>query len=412
MEVILWLGLAVVLGILVALDLGVFHRNAQLRTVGESLAWSLGWISLGLAFNLFVYFAYQHHLFGIGIEIGMDTDGPQAALQYLTAFLVEKSLSLDNIFVIAMVFTYFKIPLEHQYRVLFWGVLGAFVMRLILIVAGLDLIARFAWLTYVLGALLLASAVKLLVDRHDNLDPGKNVAVKLLRRVFPISDDFNGQRFTIVRNGQRMATPLLVALVTIESADLMFAVDSIPAVFAVTPDPFIAFSSNAFAILGLRSLYFVVAPLIEKFRYIKLSLIFVLALIGVKMMLVHHYPVPTIVSLAGILGILGVGIAASIVGGVRDSNALPSPVEADLEHLMLVSVRAARRVVVAVIGGTVLLGGIVMIVLPGPAFLIVPLGLGILATEFVWAARWLDKAKREAVRLAARFRGEKPVDPE
>ena len=327
MIAVFWVGLFALLVAALALDLGVFHREARAQSVREALAWSGVWIGSALVFCAFVYVAYDHHWLGIGVVLGPDLDGRQAALQFLTAFLVEKSLSLDNIFVIATVFTYFAIPLASQYRVLFWGVLGALVMRVVFIVSGLALVERFAWTTYVFGAFLLFTAAKMLVDRHDNLEPGKNPMVRLASRWLPVTAELHGDSFFVERGGRRAATPLFMALLVVETSDLLFAVDSIPAVIAVTRDPFLAFSSNAFAILGLRSLYFVIAPLIGRFRYLKLSLIFLLAFVGVKMILAHHFEIPTLVSLAFLLGILAVGVLASLVGAGRDTSVVPSPMD-------------------------------------------------------------------------------------
>jgi tellurite resistance protein TerC len=311
--------LAVLLVGMLALDLGVFHRRAHAQTTGEALAWSLFWIATSLCFNALIYFAYENHWMGAGLVVGHELDGRQAAIEFFTAYVLEKSLSLDNIFVIAMIFTYFEIPLENQHRVLFWGVTGALVMRAIFIVSGLALVERFVWTTYVFGGVLLATAVKMLVERDDNLRPEKNALVCLVEKRFSVTSDFHGPAFFARCEGRRVATPLFLALIVVETSDLLFAIDSIPAVIAVTRDTFLAFSSNAFAILGLRSLYFAIAPLIGRFRLLKLSLIFILAVVGIKMLLAHHYPIPTTVSLAVILGILGVGISASVLGAKREA---------------------------------------------------------------------------------------------
>ncbi len=393
MIAVFWLGLFALLLAALALDLGVFHREPRAQTTGEALLWSLVWIGSGLAFNVFVYFAYQNHWLGIGLALGHELEGREAAAQFLTAFLVEKSLSLDNIFVIATLFTYFAIPLASQYRVLFWGVFGALVMRMVFIVSGLALVERFAWTSYVFGAVLIATAVKMLIDRHDNLDAEHNGLVRLLERWLPVTASLHGTAFFVRNETGRAATPLLLALLAVEASDLLFAVDSIPAVIAVTHDPFLAFSSNAFAVLGLRSLYFVIAPLIARFRYLKLSLVFLLAFVGVKMLLTHHYEIPTAVSLALLVGILGVGVVASIAGSHRDTAALPSPMEGDLENLVKTTLRTAQRVVVGVVGATVLLLGVAMLVLPGPGLIAIPFGLVILSSEFVWARRWLRRVR-------------------
>ncbi len=330
--VLVWLGFLALIGVVIALDLGVFHREPRTPTLREALGWTGVWVALALAFNVGVFYLYELNPQGWD----MDTDqltGRQAALQYLTGYLVEKSLSVDNIFVIAMIFAYFQVPAAYQHRVLFWGILGAVVLRGIMIVGGLALIERFEWLTYLLGALLIYSAAKMMLIRHDNVDVAGSPVIGLVQRYLPVTPDFHGDRFFVPVNGVRHATPLFVALVLVEFSDVMFAVDSIPAIFAVTRDPFIVFTSNIFALLGLRSLYFVLAGLMGRFRYLKTSLVFLLGYIGVKMLLVHHHPIPTHVSLAIIAGILSVGILASLQAH-HDTAPLRSPLgePKDEEH--------------------------------------------------------------------------------
>jgi tellurite resistance protein TerC len=411
---IFWIGLLVVLVSMLALDLGVFHRRVREQTTGEALAWSLLWISTALCFNAFIYFAYENHWMGIGLVVGHEIDGRQAAIEFFTAYVVEKSLSLDNIFVIAMIFAYFEIPLENQHRVLFWGVAGALVMRALFIVSGLALVEHFAWTTYVLGAVLLATAVKMLVERQDDLHPEKNALIRVVERHFAVTSDFHGPAFFARCDGRWVATPLFLTLIVVETSDLVFAIDSIPAVIAVTRDTFLAFSSNAFAILGLRSLYFAIAPLIRRFRLLKLSLVFILAFVGVKMLLTHHYSIPTVVSLSVILGILGVGIIASVLGAKRDLVYVVSPVEGELDGLVRVSLRGARRIAIALIGSTALLLGVAMLILPGPGLLVIPIGLALLSTEFVWARRWLARIRKAAACSPARdaVARSAPIDPE
>jgi tellurite resistance protein TerC len=240
-------------------------------------------------------------------------------------YVLEKTLSLDNIFVIAMVFSYFRVPLIYQHRVLFWGILGAVILRGLMIGIGVALINRFDWVTYVFGAFLLYSAVRMLMLRQETLEPGDNPLVRLARRWIPVTDSYHGRHFIVRVDGKLMATPMLLALLLVESSDVMFAVDSIPAIFAVTRDPFIIFTSNIFAILGLRSLYFVLAAYMERFRYLKHALVFVLAYVGVKMIISNHYHIDDLASLSIIFGILLVGVLASIRGGARDPVPLRSP---------------------------------------------------------------------------------------
>jgi tellurite resistance protein TerC len=326
MTVPVWIAFIVFVVTMVALDLGVFHRKGKVITIRSALAWSAFWIALALLFNLLVFMLYENNYTwaSLGTE---HLTGREAAAQYLMGYVLEKSLSLDNIFVIAMVFSYFRVPLAMQHRVLFWGILGAVVLRGVMIGLGVALINRFDWITYIFGAFLLYSAVRMLMLRNENLEPGENPLVKLAQRWVPMTHEFHGHQFLVKVNGKVVATPLLLALLMVESSDVMFAVDSIPAVFAVTRDPFIIFTSNVFAILGLRSLYFVLATYMERFRYLKHSLVFVLAYVGIKMIISNHYDIPDVASMSIIIGILAVGVLASIKGGTKDPVPLRSPLE-------------------------------------------------------------------------------------
>ena len=394
MPLSVWIAFLVFVALMVALDLGVFHRAARVITVPEALAWTAAWIVLALVFNVAVFYLYGENWTALGIRTEHLT-GEQAALEFFTGYLLEKSLSVDNIFVIAMIFAYFQVPAEQQHRVLFWGIFGAVVLRGIMIAGGAVLIDRFDWIVYLFGALLIFSAVRMMVMRHDSLEPERNPFVRAAKRMFPVTDEYHGSHFFIVRDGRRFATPLFLALILVETSDVMFALDSIPAIFAVTREPFLVFTSNIFAILGLRSLYFALAGLMHRFRYLKSSLVFLLAYVGVKMMLSHHHPIPNNVSLAIIGGILSVGVLASIWGG-RDTAALESPVPPKFLKIANLTYRQARRTVILVLGSTVLLIGIALIVLPGPAFIVIPAGLSILAIEFAWARRWLNRIKDAA----------------
>jgi tellurite resistance protein TerC len=396
MSAVIWIGFLIFVVALVLLDLGVFHRKSHEIKVPEALAWTAAWVALALVFNAFVYFLYDNNWLGWANASVHQLNGQQAAIQFFTGYLLEKSLSVDNLFVIAMIFSYFRVPLSEQHRVLFWGILGALVLRGIMIFAGVALIERFDWLVYVFGLLLLASATKMLLVRHDNICPDKNIAVRLARKLYPFSPDFDGSRFFTIKNGQRMATPLFLTLVLVETSDVVFAIDSIPAILAVTRDPFLVFTSNVFAILGLRSLYFALAGMMDRFRYMKMSLVFLLAYIGVKMLLSHHYPIPNLVSLAIIGGLLSVGVAASIVGGARDTAALVSPIVDELDRLAVLTYKQAKRVVILIVGSTILIVGVIMIFLPGPAILVIPLGLTLLAAEYAWARLWLRKFRKMA----------------
>jgi len=313
MTVLLWCGfLALILGLLV-FDLFFVNKDAHVIPMRTALGWTTFYAILAVAFGGLLYLLFRNGWVGAGTEFGVGLTPEQALVQYLTAWLLEQSLSLDNVFVIALVFAYFGVPLSQQHRVLFWGIIGVLVMRGIMIGLGAILIARFDWIIYVFGALLLLTAGKLLFSGDSEVDPGKNLFVRLFRRIYPVTDGFRGARFFVEEGGRRAMTPLFLALVVVESSDLLFAVDSIPAVFAVTQDPFLVFTSNIFAILGLRSLYFTLAGLMERFHHVKSALVFILAFVGVKMMLSHHVKIPDLVS----LGLIAVALTAGVLVSLR-----------------------------------------------------------------------------------------------
>lgn len=294
---LLWAGFIVFVLIMLAIDLGVFHKKAHEVSLKEAGIWSLVWIALAAVFNVGVYVWF----------------GSQRALEFTTGYVIEKALAVDNIFVFVVVFSTFAVPAIYQHRVLFWGVIGALIMRAGFIFAGGAFLQRFHWAIYVFGALLALTGVKLLIQRNQVMRPEENLLVRWFKRIFPTTTEPHGDKFIVRKNGRRYATPLLLALVAVEVTDLIFAVDSIPAIFAVTTDPFIVFTSNIFAILGLRSLYFVLAGIITKFVYLKVGLSFVLVFVGAKMLLMDVYKVPIAASLGVIAGILGLSILASMV---------------------------------------------------------------------------------------------------
>ena len=285
--------------VMLALDLGVFHRKAHEVKFREALSWSIVWVVLALIFNAGVWHWY----------------GEQKGLEFLTGYLIEKSLSVDNIFVFVVLFTSFAVPPALQHRVLFWGILGALVMRAIFIAAGTLLIAKFHWVIYVFGALLIVTGIKLLLKPEAHIDPTKNPLYKLFRRLIPATEGFRGPAFLVKEGGRWLATPLLAVLVAIEATDLVFAVDSIPAISAVTRDPFIIFTSNIFAILGLRAMYFLLAGVIDRFVYLRVGLAAVLMFVGVKMTIAGLIKIPTVVSLSVIAAILGLSIVCSLLKG-------------------------------------------------------------------------------------------------
>lgn len=290
---LLWVAFTVfVLGLL-ALDLGVFHREAHELGVREALAWTVVWISLALLFNLGVYFWY----------------GSERALEFLTGYVIEKALSVDNVFVFLVIFSAFSVPPKLQHRALFWGVIGALVTRGIFIVLGAALLNRFHWMAYLFGAFLVFTGIRLLVQRGGEIHPERNPLFRLFRRFIPTVSDYRGSHLIVVEAGKRYATPLLLVVVAIEATDIVFAIDSIPAIFAVTKDPFIVYTSNIFAMLGLRALYFALAGVVGKFQYLKVGLSLLLVFVGAKMLIAGIYAVPIPLS----LGVIAATIAGSIV---------------------------------------------------------------------------------------------------
>jgi tellurite resistance protein TerC len=314
---LVWIAfLTLFLGLLM-LDLSVLHRDSKTLSVRQALFWTAVWISVAMSYTGVVYGLYEYRWLGFVPGPGV-ADGTDAVVQYVTGYLLEWSLSVDNIFVIALIFSYLKIPPQYQYRVLFWGIVGAIVLRGMMIAAGTTLLHHFDWMFYVFGAILLLSALRMLRNGEDAHDVGNSFPARLVRRFVPVKAELDGSHFFVRENGRLFATPLFVALVMVELTDVVFAVDSIPAILAVTRDPFLVFTSNAFAILGLRSLYFAVAGLMAMFRYLRYSLVLILAFVGMKMLLVSHFHVPNLVSLAIILGTLALGILASVIATRRD----------------------------------------------------------------------------------------------
>lgn len=307
----LWLGFNLfVLGML-ALDLGVFHRKAHAVSLKEAAIWSIVWIVLALIFNLGIY------LFWDEVSYASSYTNREAALAFFTGYLIEKSLSVDNIFVFVLIFTFFAVPAAYQHRVLFWGIIGALLMRGALIAIGAALLKEFHWIIYVFGAFLIFTGIRMALHKNEQLHPEQNPLVKLLRKLMPVTDGYEGDKFFIRRAGKLMATPLFLVLLLVESTDLVFAVDSIPAIFAITDDPFIVYTSNVFAILGLRSLYFLLAGVVDKFHYLKLGLSVVLVFVGIKMVIVDLYKIPVGLSLAVIATILTTSIVASLIRARR-----------------------------------------------------------------------------------------------
>jgi len=309
---LVWAGFLALFLLLLFLDLSVLHRESAELSVRQALFWTLVWVSVACSFTFVIYGLYEYRWLGFVPGPGV-ADGMDAVVQFVTGYLLEWSLSVDNIFVIALIFAYLKIPALYQYRVLFWGIVGAIVLRGLMIVAGATLLRHFDWMFYVFGAVLLLSALRMLRDDDAERDFGSSFPARLVRRFVPVTDKIERARFFVRQEGRLFATPLFVALVMVELTDVVFAVDSIPAILAITRDPFLVFTSNAFAILGLRSLYFAVAGLMAMFRYLRYSLVLILAFVGVKMLLVGKYHVPNMVSLGIIVGTLAGGIVASLI---------------------------------------------------------------------------------------------------
>jgi tellurite resistance protein TerC len=302
----LWIGFNVFVLAMLALDLGVFHRKAHAVSGREALAWSIVWISLSLVFNAVIYFYWDRMM------PNSTYTNSEAALAFFTGYLIEKSLSVDNIFVFILVFSFFAVPAAYQHRILFWGILGALVMRGMLIAIGAALLEQFHWIIYIFGAFLIFTGIRMAWQHEENVQPDKNPVVKFFRKFMPVTENFERDKFFVRRADKLMATPLFLILLVVESTDLIFAVDSIPAIFAVTQDPFIVYTSNVFAILGLRALYFLLANVMDMFQYLKFGLSAVLVFIGIKMVIVDFYKIPIGVSLAVVASILTISILASL----------------------------------------------------------------------------------------------------
>ena len=307
-RLILWIAFNLfVLGML-ALDLGIFHRKAHAVSIKEASIWSAVWILLALVFNLGIYFVW----------------GQEKALEFLTGYVIEKSLSVDNLFVFLMIFQYFATPAIYQHRILFWGIVGALVMRAIFIATGAALLENFHWMIYVFGAFLMVTGIKMLLQGDEKLEPDKNPVVRLFQRWVPVTNEYQGQRFFVRREGKIHATLLMLVLIVVETTDVIFAVDSIPAIFAITTDPFIVYTSNVFAILGLRALYFMLAGVMQMFVYLKVGLSFVLCFVGAKMLVVDFYKIPIGISLGVVAGILILSVAVSLLVRWKEEGVLLS----------------------------------------------------------------------------------------
>jgi tellurite resistance protein TerC len=469
---LIWVGFIVFVLAMLALDLWVVNRGSHVISAGKALRWTGFFIAVALAFNVLVYLMYEHHLLGIGERVGSDLSGKDAALQYFTGWLLEYSLSLDNVFVIALIFRHFAVPKQYQHRVLFWGILGALVMRGVMIAAGAALIHRFHATIYVFGALLLLTAIRLMFTGEKEPEPESGFVFRTARRLLPVAapphqrpmlscpqcgqaleslpiaadvrtcpecgsgipalapgqgtgpvqgrasdlpppyPDEHGDRFFLRQAGRLMVTPLFLVLLVVETTDVVFAVDSIPAIFGVTQDPFLVFTSNVFAILGLRTLYFALAAVMDKFRYLKTALVFVLAFVGIKMLLpLVGTEISIELSLGIIAGLLGAGVAASMLVSRRERLRRPAPVE-DFAEAAEEAWRRSRRWVILTIGLSIVVLSIPIGLLPGPGGLFVAFGgLALLATEFVWARHLLKRVRERTHAVTDVFIGPRPTRP-
>ena len=386
-----WVGLAAALMVLLCVDL-IRHRDDHEPSPREAGVETLAWIGCGL-------------LFGAVVAAVL---GGQAFGEYISGYLIEKSLSVDNVFVWSILFSAMAIPVKYQHRVLFWGIFGALALRLTFILVGSALIARFFWLLIPFGLFLVFTGAKIVRHRSDEGDTAKATGLSLLRRVIPVSDELNGRRFLTRINGRRAATPLLAALVVVELTDVVFAVDSVPAVLAVSNEPFLIFASNAFAILGLRAMYFLLANARQRFHYLSHALGGILVFVGIKMTVSHWYHLNTYLS----LGVICAMLAAAVVFSERKTRRLaivdasselsqtsPARLGGEVSRLVVllrVLWRTGQRSLVIIGGVALLLGGVAMLVLPGPGLLVIVAGLALLAREFVWARRALDYTKTKA----------------
>jgi len=297
-SIFFWIGFHFFIFFMLALDLGVFNKRVHKIAVKEALIFSGAWISLALLFSIFVYYQF----------------GKTSALEFLTGYVIEYSLSVDNIFVFILIFTYFSVKAQYQHKILFWGILGALIMRGIFIFAGVTLINKFHWIVLIFGGFLVITGIKMLFQKETAVDPEKNQLVKVFRKFFPVSETLHGSKLLIKQEGKLLATPLFLVLLVVESSDLIFAVDSIPAVLAISKHPFIIYTSNIFAILGLRSLYFAVSGIMAYFRYLKVGLAFILSFVGFKMLASYfHFEISILLSLAIIISILVISILASVL---------------------------------------------------------------------------------------------------
>lgn len=393
---LLWVIFIFTVVALLLLDIGLLHRRVTQLSFLEAIALSAFWIVIGLAFGVFIYFAYEQAWLADYIPV-TELTGQQAITQYLTAYLLEKSLSLDNLFVIAVILQSRNIPLHYQHRILFYGIAFAILLRSIIIISGIQLIEIYSWMNYLFAALLIFAAFRLFINHMRIKQRASNKLVTLVTRYIPVTDTIQDGRFFVRQGKTLLLTPLFIAMLMIESADLVFAIDSIPAVLSISRDAFIVVSSNIFAILGLRALYFLVASAMAQLHYLKISLIIILLLAATKMLLLHTYPVDAATSLVIVSLVLVTGIIVSLLRKDREPLFASSPIAVEMGRIYDLTFAGLRRIIILVLGISVVIVGIIMIFTPGPAIVVIPAGLAILATEFVWARIILKKFKHKFV---------------
>lgn len=399
-----WICLAVLIVVMLALDLLVVGPRSDPARPRAAILWTAATAATAIAFTGVVYLLYRHLPFGF-TPPALSPDGDPgaravgAAVEYLTAWMIEFALSVATVLALVLILRCFRLTGPGRDRVLFWGVLGALAFRAAMIFTGLTVIRQYEWAVYVLGVLLLFTAVKMLLTNEETWRPERNFAVRAVGRLRPVRPCADERRFVTDAGGSRAVTPLFLALVAVGAADLLFAVDSFPAVLAITTDPFLVITANAFAVLGLRSLYAAVDAGLPTLRYLNASLVFVLTFVGVKMLLTHEFPIPTAVALGVISAVLAVGLIASVVNARHRRSAAKTPLD-DIGEAAEVVVKNAWKAVILVVGVTVILFGVAISWIPGPGGIpVILLGLAILATEFVWARRLLKRAKAEAMSL-------------
>ncbi len=384
------------------LDLGFPGRRGRFLASAEALGWVWLWTLLTLTFAALLYPAYENEWWGLGSHYMAVSSGKQALLEFVTGFVVQRSLTFHQVLLIALIVTYFQVPLRYQPRLLFWGLLAAIIMRIGMVLLGISLMEFPAWLTYSLGGLLFFSAAKLLFTPQSRLVRRKGWVVSSIRRFYPTQREFEGAKFVVARDEQLVVTPLLLALASVISLNFLYAVNAVPAGMAVTEDPFLMLSSNLFALLGMRAIYFATHAIFGRLWFLKTSLALLLTFVGIKLILLPHEGILVGTTLAILLGILGMGVVASFLGAPKDTADLFSPIAQELPKVAVMTYRKARRLVILIVGASVILFGVVLLVMPGPGLLVIFFGLAILATEFVWARRWLKKYSKGMEDVAKR----------